>query len=208
MKRREWFSDNSAVSPVISNILMVAITVILAAVIASLAFGFVDSTETAPQGSFTGEQVERHLNASQFAQADFWALEVTYQGGDPIDQDQLKLRVNGQKAYGVVLQQSNRGYSGVRACNQPCHRAVSLWDGSGTITAGDTVTVVHKDDPIIIEGRPYTISTDGEDDPDSSILRPNNDPTYIQLNSGDTVQVIWESESGETTAVLFEETIQ
>ncbi|MWG32941.1 type IV pilin [Halomarina oriensis] len=49
-------ADDRAVSPVIGVILMVAITVILAAVIASLTLGLGDSAQTAPTAKFDFEQ--------------------------------------------------------------------------------------------------------------------------------------------------------
>jgi flagellin-like protein len=53
MKLQRLFDDDSAVSPVIGVILMVAITVILAAVIATFVLGLGDQvSSTAPQASF------------------------------------------------------------------------------------------------------------------------------------------------------------
>ncbi|WP_336402172.1 type IV pilin N-terminal domain-containing protein [Haloarcula pelagica] len=54
MRIKELFEDDDAVSPVIGVILMVAITVILAAVIASFVLGLGDQTQSAtPQASFS-----------------------------------------------------------------------------------------------------------------------------------------------------------
>ena len=54
MQPKTLLTDEDAVSPVIGAILMVAITVILAAVIASLVLGFGDTaSQTTPQASFT-----------------------------------------------------------------------------------------------------------------------------------------------------------
>jgi len=52
MKFKQLLTDDDAVSPVIGVILMVAITVILAAVIASFVLGLGDQQETAPNVSF------------------------------------------------------------------------------------------------------------------------------------------------------------
>jgi flagellin-like protein len=52
MKLRELLIDDDAVSPVIGVILMVAITVILAAVIAAFVLGLGDTNSTGPQVSF------------------------------------------------------------------------------------------------------------------------------------------------------------
>ena len=53
MKLQQFLTDDNAVSPVIGVILMVAITVILAAVIGTFVLGLGEQTETAPQASFS-----------------------------------------------------------------------------------------------------------------------------------------------------------
>ncbi|UVE50485.1 type IV pilin N-terminal domain-containing protein [Haloferax larsenii] len=53
MKLQKFLTDDNAVSPVIGVILMVAITVILAAVIGTFVLGLGEQTETAPQASFS-----------------------------------------------------------------------------------------------------------------------------------------------------------
>ena len=56
MKLKQFFTDDDAVSPVIGVILMVAITVILAAVIASFVLGLGQSTgDTAPSITFESD---------------------------------------------------------------------------------------------------------------------------------------------------------
>jgi len=59
MKVKQLFTDDDAVSPVIGVILMVAITVILAAVIATFVLGLGESvSDTAPQASFNADYDE------------------------------------------------------------------------------------------------------------------------------------------------------
>ena len=65
--------DDDAVSPVIGVILMVAITVILAAVIASFVIGLGDQQEPAPTPQFDLEQNEN------------WQLNYTKQGGNDFE---------------------------------------------------------------------------------------------------------------------------
>ena len=55
MNLKRLFNDDDAVSPVIGVILMVAITVILAAVIASFVLGLGDQNNPAPTTSFDFE---------------------------------------------------------------------------------------------------------------------------------------------------------
>ena len=81
MKLKQLLADDDAVSPVIGVILMVAITVILAAVIASFVLGLGDSQETAPNVSFNFDYDESDGN-----------LTVTKSGGDAIDGNNVYIR--------------------------------------------------------------------------------------------------------------------
>ncbi|WP_129598933.1 type IV pilin [Methanohalophilus profundi] len=86
MKIFDLKRKDDAVSPVIGVILMVAITVILAAVIASFVFGL-GSPESAPQASIKATDV----NATGFT--------LVHQGGDSIDlQNDTKLTVGGSES--------------------------------------------------------------------------------------------------------------
>ena len=58
MDIKRLFTDNEAVSPVIGVILMVAITVILAAVIGTFVLGLADVGPQPPKTSFTFEYSE------------------------------------------------------------------------------------------------------------------------------------------------------
>jgi len=82
------FDDDRAVSPVIGVILMVAITVILAAVIGSFVLGLGNSVQqTAPNANFQFE----YGNAP-----DGYNVTATHQGGDTISEsDSLTLNASG-----------------------------------------------------------------------------------------------------------------
>ncbi|MUV91049.1 type IV pilin [Halapricum sp. CBA1109] len=86
MKLKQLFTDDDAVSPVIGVILMVAITVILAAVIATFVLGLGESvSETAPQASFTTDYDEGATSQDSFGDTPSGGLlEVTHSGGDRI----------------------------------------------------------------------------------------------------------------------------
>ena len=72
--------DSRAVSPVIGVILMVAITVILAAVIGTFVLGLGDSVESAPQASIT------------FDGSSSEDVTITHRGGDSFDTSELEVR--------------------------------------------------------------------------------------------------------------------
>lgn len=75
MSKANQFLDEDAVSPVIGVILMVAITVILAAVIAAFVFGM-GPPEQAPQASLRASAVETADSHT--------AIMIEHQGGDEI----------------------------------------------------------------------------------------------------------------------------
>jgi flagellin-like protein len=89
MDLKKLIHDDDAVSPVIGVILMVAITVILAAVIASFVLGLGDSQETAPQVSF---DVEYDEGGSATSSGD--AVVVTKSSGDDIEDTNIYVRGN------------------------------------------------------------------------------------------------------------------
>ena len=81
MNIKELFTDDSAVSPVIGVILMVAITVILAAVIGSFVLNLGGSlNDSAPQASFGFEYNASGSNVT-----------VTHQSGDSIEAARLNV---------------------------------------------------------------------------------------------------------------------
>jgi len=88
MQLRSILKEDNAVSPVIGVILMVAITVILAAVIATFVLGLGDQvSNTAPQASFTFEYDEASSGTDE--------LTITYDGGDSIDSGSLSAVYSG-----------------------------------------------------------------------------------------------------------------
>ena len=81
MKLNELFADDDAVSPVIGVILMVAITVILAAVIGTFVLGLGSEIETTePQAQFSFD-----------ADSDTEKITVTHDGGQPVDPDNVEV---------------------------------------------------------------------------------------------------------------------
>jgi flagellin-like protein len=87
MKLKQLLNDDDAVSPVIGVILMVAITVILAAVIATFVLGLGEQvSQTSPNASFT---FDYNNDTGQDT------LDITHAGGPNINADQLTITGNG-----------------------------------------------------------------------------------------------------------------
>ena len=90
MNIKELFNDDSAVSPVIGVILMVAITVILAAVIGTFVLGLGSNVQSVPSAQFT---FDYDTTASPTE------VTVTHDGGESIDPGDLYVDANSRKSW-------------------------------------------------------------------------------------------------------------
>ena len=86
MDLKKLFTEERAVSPVIGVILMVAITVILAAVIGAFVLGLGGETQESPQVSLS------------FSENPAGNLTVEHRGGDAVDHDDIEVRGSGEDA--------------------------------------------------------------------------------------------------------------
>jgi flagellin-like protein len=92
MELKRLLHDDDAVSPVIGVILMVAITVILAAVIASFVLGLGDSTQKRPTANFDFEYDGSADNDDSDADG---VVSITHGGGDTVSADEVYIRGEG-----------------------------------------------------------------------------------------------------------------
>jgi flagellin-like protein len=98
-------SGNRAVSPVIGVILMVAITVILAAVIGAFVLEIGDQQETAPNTSFESEQKETYTvwGVGRTRDANHTIVELTHAGGNVVPIRNTRISVEGNTSvWGLV----------------------------------------------------------------------------------------------------------
>lgn len=79
-------TDGRAVSPVIGVIMMVAVTVILAAVVSMLVLNMGGDVNASPQASFSFEYTPNAANGT---------VELTHEGGDSLDPAKVKVLVDG-----------------------------------------------------------------------------------------------------------------
>ena len=97
MQLKQLVADDDAVSPVIGVILMVAITVILAAVIGTFVLGLGESIEdNAPSSSFTTEYEEGTAGTCEpDSGSENNNLEITHESGPTIEADRLTISEDG-----------------------------------------------------------------------------------------------------------------
>jgi flagellin-like protein len=114
MNFKQLFTEDRAVSPVIGVILMVAITVILAAVIGTFVLGLGDQvSESAPQAQFAFDFSGNGTNEE--------VVSIVHDGGDSIPIDELAVSIGGATVWDAGTA------TGVTVTS----------DWSGTIGAGD-----------------------------------------------------------------------
>lgn len=135
--------DERAVSPVIGVILMVAITVILAAVIGTFVLGLGDRISQAqPNAQFDFDYTETSGNNDK--------VEIAHDGGDGVESNQLTVTIGGDDAWdsGSFVGDFTAG---------------SSW--SGKLTAGSSLTIKEASVDSITDGETVKIiwSADGSD---------------------------------------------
>ena len=137
MNLKTAFQDSErAVSPVIGVILMVAITVILAAVIGTFVLGLGDSVQAAPQATFDYDTNE--TNSGTIDQ-----ITITHQGGDSIDPARLEATGAVDNSGSPIQFQGNADIDGDEF--SAGDELVIGTDGTGSITGeeGDTVRIIY-----------------------------------------------------------------
>jgi len=142
MRVARLVADDDAVSPVIGIILMVAITVILAAVIGTFVLGIGQGTSSpTPQASW-----EFGFDAGgdgSFSGSNDDSLTVIHRGGDSIE-EALTVQVDGER----VDTAGGLNYTG-GAPSPPVGAGDSITveeDGANSIESGDRVFVIYRPD--------------------------------------------------------------
>ena len=122
--------DERAVPPVIGVILLVAITVILAAVIAAFVLGFGADQDSAPQASW---------GVSDDLADDPHNITFTHEGGDSVDASQLQVTADGEVA-------DEHGDLGDFSGTLTAGGSVEAQFDSGQVEDGATIRLVwHQD---------------------------------------------------------------
>lgn len=195
--------SDRAVSPVIAVILMVAITVILSAVIATFVLDIGGSlSETAPQVTFEAEQGATYTVATGSNDAEVRSVSITLTGGESLEIAKLGVTVNGEQAYDIK-------------------RDVHRWGGDSekfpfeemgdTLSVGETIRIVHKhnsgfvDDPSVAYSNRAGYSNNDKHNPEKAELWAdnNNNGKKVQLETGDTIRISYQSSDGNSQ-ILYE----
>lgn len=155
MNIKNFIQERDGVSPVIGVILMVAITVILAAVIGAFVIGIGDDQSTVPQASWDFSQTTEDVTwQNNDPNEDVKTVTVSHNSGSSISASNLEVTVNGDEAFDVNDSDEYAPLfdSGeVRAGNSERVAAYggsagSASDGDDSLESGDTVRVIWESD--------------------------------------------------------------
>jgi len=197
------FGDDRAVSPVIGVILMVAITVILAAVIGTFVLGLGDQLQsTTPSASFGFDTTTVEVATDSGGTEDVTAVQITHESGETIEASNLQVSVGGAPAW-------TEGSSDAVAKTF-----------TGEVSAGSTITILAAYDPganNITDGEVYQYDTRNSttattDDDSANVLdiytSGGSEVAHdVGLGSGDTVRLIYSSPGSDSSSTLAKFTL-
>ena len=141
MQLKQFLDTDRAVSPVIGVILMVAITVILAAVIGTFVLGLGDQvSQTTPSASFQFDYERNYDDTGNDS------VTISHNGGDTLQGSNINVSVTGANVSNVSNQQytwSSLGGSSndVSAGDTATVAATNVNTANGDISAGETIAL-------------------------------------------------------------------
>ncbi|MXR52317.1 type IV pilin [Halovenus sp. WSH3] len=152
MKLKQLFKDDDAVSPVIGVILMVAITVILAAVIATFVLGLGEQvSSTTPNANFNGDfagnssyTVSAGAGTSDVSAENSTVIEITHTSGPTIEAGSLSLAGDASNL------QINATEKGINPANED-------------MSAGDTIVVYGTSPEPVSQGDTISLRWQNEE---------------------------------------------
>jgi len=199
MEIQQFLNADSAASSVIGVVLLVAIAVILAAVVGTFALGIGDHAQKSqPVVALSAEQQARFLEEGSGNQdgsdnatdeTNVTVVVLNYESGDNLYTGQINITVNGYPAF--ELRETSAMYE-----------IAPFWDSQSAINSGSTSVVYGYDSQPGAFGVFTTNVGVQIGIADSNDGYEGQSTDVKQLSSGDTVRVIWSSESSDDSAIL------
>ncbi len=166
-KLKAVLDDDRGVSPVIGVILMVAITVILAAVIGTFVLGLGDSLQTTPQNSLSmSDAGDTYSNDGTETDANEAAFVISHSNGDSVAMDELRIVI--RDSSGASVASLSGGTWTSSATNDGLQVSVNS-TGPGSfasdyeLSVGDTLTIEQTGDGADTVGDSGNSLTPGEE---------------------------------------------
>lgn len=180
--------DRRAVSPVIAVILMVAITVILAAVIATFVLGVGEQVnDDAPQVAFGFDQQNETF---EFATApvanETRIVTITHGSGETIPGENVQVTVNGKQAWDVDR------FKGLNNSNNPASKS----DNVTELSAGTEMRVVIIQSAGLKQGHNIGMNS-------NNVVNADNAKTPVELlEEEDIIRVIYDNPDTDESVIL------
>jgi flagellin-like protein len=158
MKLKQLFADDDAVSPVIGVILMVAITVILAAVIGTFVLGLGENLQNpSPTTSMSiSDGSGPYADSDATSEALDWFV-MSHDGGDELKAEDLKIVVRDASDDSVVLSWNDVTSTQSGGIIQLNGNQIAVGD---TVVAGDSLAIHTTDDEAnepLTDDKKYTV---------------------------------------------------
>jgi len=143
---KHLFDEDRGVSPVIGVILMVAITVILAAVIGTFVLGLGDSLQQAPQAQLNAEDAPGEsplAGNTDTANETTTVLNINQNGGDAIPEDEYEIRITDPitDSQTTIWDGSDTTNFTIGSAANDNASSIGLSGSPGELNVGSTVTV-------------------------------------------------------------------
>jgi len=200
-------ADEQGVSPVIGVILMVAVTVIVAAVIGASALGMSDSvSETPPRVSFDVSQETKTYSNYLNQELEGKTVIISHEGGESFSDETVDITVNGENAYGYDNERdySSKNDAGVATIWEETRLATN--DNAKTVTAGETVSVMAATDEYDFENEHNKDIVYREKYDVRIYERSSSDylAEDVFLEKGDIVRIVWQEPGSDQSTELLE----
>jgi FlaG/FlaF family flagellin (archaellin) len=209
MQRDDLAADRRGATSVVGVVLIVSLTVLLAATVVVYTGSLAESLqEPQPTISATADQTTATITAHSVSGGpkpfEIVEYRISYQTGETLDKQNIRVTVNGNQALGYAR-------PAIRGVDRPTY----LLTGDGTVQAGSQLTVVaYWDDDTLVDsfetgrtGDRYEVMADGSLGVfDMSAVGTHRGRTHdvAPLDRGDIVRIMWVSDDGESSTVLFE----
>jgi flagellin-like protein len=209
-------AGNRAVSPVIGVILMVAITVILAAVIGAFVLEIGDQQETAPSTSFDTEQRTEFYEHASWATKNLTTVYISHAGGNTLDVDQIEISIEGNESVWGVAQRRDDDWDIAEPA--PDFRATRGTNEQVQFTSGEQWNMLGynfqapNDEYVGSQTAHLQYHSGTERARLRAYLTPQGsyqaNMDMHAIETGDDVNVVWTASSGGKTQTLFRYTVQ
>jgi FlaG/FlaF family flagellin (archaellin) len=188
---------------------MVAITVILSAVIGTFVLDIGSSlSESPPRASFEIEQEEINMpeRTGGGAHTPMPVVNITHTGGEPIEQENIEIYVQGNRAVGNTFNETSQYYGSTHGAPSYYHPRPAF-AGWTTIDAGTTFTLTHAhgilNDNNLRSSKPAYETGYNRPTGVYNMDGTNYNKGDLTLMNGGTLRVVWDSGDG-TSQVLYE----